>query len=419
MATTLAAVAVLMLALGAVTNVPPMQPTTLFAASVDSCGYTTTNTSTFVRGADAFNESGNIPTDGMKVDANGIIRVFASDETGLLLGANHAAANPDLDSDDPTVNASTPVSGHTSADVKSPTLSVGDRELVDLATGGGRPFHPSLYLTDLGTGPFVANVAKPGDWQALGGGGPLQTAPYSSTGQLNPGANTPNRATGEWAIAKVVTTTTTSDVESSSTSPTMTNPTTKNSWADIISIPGVGGTAPTSTTGENYKVQFQWDSTRTADPLQAWDPSANGGSGGLGPLQTGHTYKAQVILHDGDHGSDQSEACALLAIPVIPTTKLHGQVTDKVSCGGSCPNGDYVFYTMFTDSSCAGTGASLTPASNQIGTTVPDSQADSFFSSTGAGTTHYYVVSVSHTNDITAAYYTSPCTAERATLIGQ
>jgi len=334
--TAIAALAVLMLAGGAVSNIQPLQPP-LASAATDNCGYPISNTLTYVRGADAFNEQGNIPTQtatngpgsGIYVDSNGLVRVFASDETGLLLGANHVAAQLDADGgDDPAVTPSSPVATvpagtHTSADVSSPSL--GDRDLTDLAANGGRPFYPSMYLTDLGTGSsFTANSPQPGDWQA-NGGGPSQA---DNTNQLlNPGANGPNRATGQWAIAKVTTTAAGSYKESSSTSPTMTLPTTKNTWADIVSI--AGGTAPTSTTGENYKDQFQWNSARS-DLV-----SFTGGSEKPGALLGGHTYKVQVVLHDGDHGSDQSEACVLLTIPAPPpaTIQSHPGGTDL---NGNC-----------------------------------------------------------------------------------
>jgi len=101
------------------------------------------------------------------------------------------------------------------------------------------------------------------------------------------------------------------------------------------------------------------------------------------------------------------------------TTAPQAQLTDQLSCSDSgCTSGDYVFYTMFTNSSCTGTGTSLTPVSNQITTSTPASNPDTFNSST-SGTTHYYMASLSHTNDITKAYFNSPCAAEQATLLGQ
>lgn len=327
--TAIAAIGVLMLAGGAVGNIQPLPPTP--ALALDGCGYTQT-ISGFPRASDSFNEQGNIATGSIVATNDGRVIAFASDETGILAGiADSESVDTDSNSNGPpTVPSSTMDKAITQT-----APEVGDLDMVDAAANGGRPFFPALFLTDLGTGVVAASqasVPQAGDWQENGG----------SNG--NAGKNVPARITGMWATGTM-----NADTETGTVLPTLASPKNpgsvngkaissypSNTWASITGY--TGDTQPSGATTEAYKDELQWNSHTTAvastigstpgQSLVAWDPVTST----VGPVEAGHTYKAQILQHDGDHGSDQMEACTILTLPG-GTVQSHPGGTDSNSGG--------------------------------------------------------------------------------------
>jgi hypothetical protein len=138
--------------------------------------------------------------------------------------------------------------------------------------------YPALFITDV-----TPTDSNSGDWQYGGVGTP------------------PSKVCGTWKSA--VTT-----IDSTKNPPVKTvtpgaDPA-KNDWKGIVDIPP-GGFAAYKT--EGYGAECVWIVN---------DLRFNGQ-----PLQAGHTYHLQFMVHDGDQnktGGDVGESCATLRIPQTP-----------------------------------------------------------------------------------------------------
>jgi uncharacterized repeat protein (TIGR01451 family) len=201
-----------------------------------------------------------------------------SDEHALLLGAR-SANFPDVSPYDPATKAKVnPLTGDPSA--KDPT---------------GRPLRPSLFLTDV-TG-NASNIE--GDWQQ-GGVGQPPTAVY-----------------GTWKGATL---------NANGTSTLDADPA-KNG---TVGLPH--GYPPVS--NEGYTSEIQWDVNQILDPKTA-DPGAGFPNGK--PLISGHTYRMQVMDHDGDQnktGGDAGQACIQVTIANPKLTVKKSSTTSLVTVPG-------------------------------------------------------------------------------------
>ncbi|GEM_PF-2182310 len=208
-----------------------------------------------------FNESTVLDwVDPSQATMNDTIRLFAADEHAILLGVH----NNNL-----SVSALPANPGH----VTSP--SIGDPSVTDPS---GRPIFPSLFITDITGLTDNASHTDPtyraGDWQF--GGAP----------------QAPNDIFGTWKGASVSGTTITTDAD----------PTTKNNWTL-----GTGSDTPSvgfsGLTNEGYGAEVRWNVNNLLFNGQ--------------PLQPGHTYRIQLMVHDGDQnksGGDVGQACATVTI---------------------------------------------------------------------------------------------------------
>ena len=214
--------------------------------------------------------------------------------------------------------------------VSNPAL--GDKSLKDPS---GRPFYPALYLTDI-TGD-ASNTS--GDWQK--GGSPVTHV---------------DDVFGTWATATL---------SGGSFSDTL--PPAKNHW----NLGPGADTPPAGTTSfdEGYGTEFRWNAS------------------GLG-LTPGHSYRVQVLAHDGDQnkvGGDAGEQCINLSIPLPPTvvTQASGPVDngesifDKATLsGGHQPTGTMTFNLYGPNDATCSKGSIFTSTKAVNGT--GDYTSDSF-----------------------------------------
>lgn len=192
--------------------------------------------------------------------AGDTIRVYYNDERALLLGVRNGTALP--------VSPLSTNPGH----VVNP--AVGDKSVHDPA---GRPIFPALFITDItGIGDnagFTSPQYRAGDWQF--GGTPIP----------------PHEIFGSWKGA----------VKTGADLVTDADPA-KNNW-------NLGAGSDIPLTGfallqnEGFGTEIRWN----VNDLRV---------GGL-PLQAGHTYRIQVMVHDGDQnkvGGDVGQACVVVTI---------------------------------------------------------------------------------------------------------
>lgn len=184
------------------------------------------------------------------------LKVFYTDEWPLTLGSG-------------SVSPMTQMPDH----VANP--NVGDRSAKD---SNNFPYFPAVFMSDVtndannksGDAQNGGTPQSPGDvygaWKALGGSDPLQKNNGNGT-NVGPGADG--------------------------------LPTTPN--GPIYTDPSLSKDALKGTISEQYTAEIIWK-------------IANLTYGGQ-PLQSGHSYRAEVIIHDGDKDGDIGIACAKIAIP--------------------------------------------------------------------------------------------------------
>jgi uncharacterized repeat protein (TIGR01451 family) len=210
-------------------------------------------TSSVARTSTVFNESGVLQ---LVNSTSTTVQLYATDEHAPLLGV---------------LTASMPVSAMPSDPGHVANPLVGDPTIADAF---GRPILPSVYITDI-TGisdnaSHTSAAYRAGDWQY--GGTPVA----------------PNDIFGAWKGAVVNGTTFTTDADPA-----------KNG----LNL-GAGADTPVGTvTNLGYVAEVRWN----VSALRL------GGQ----PLQSGHTYRLQFIVHDGDQnnqGGDVGQACSLVKI---------------------------------------------------------------------------------------------------------
>jgi hypothetical protein len=192
---------------------------------------------------------------------NGIVRMFYSDEHALTLGVRSVAVKAATG----TTTTDYPVSALATDPGSATDPQTGTNELVGDQSGldqSLRPMWPSLYVTDI-TSDAQSRV---GDWQQ--GGRP--TAPNAVFGSWKAAVRT---------VDKMVTPNTVTITPDKDPA--------KNNW----NLAG-GDPVPAGLTNQGYGAETRWNVK----------------------LSPGHSYRVQVIVHDGDQnkaGGDSGEACVL------------------------------------------------------------------------------------------------------------
>jgi hypothetical protein len=217
-----------------------------------------------------------------------VIQVFYSDEHALTLGCDTSSDPVSALSADPSV-------------VKYP--QTGDPACVDAV---GRPLRPVLYVTDITADPTCTAgdlqhggqpydpVAVLGTWKSA-----TEAADHNGTPNADPAAN-------GWSLGSGA------DTVPSSCTQTM-GPAPKPGMP--APMMGPGGMA-----GGNYGTELRFE---------------------VG-LVSGHSYRFQVIVHDGDQnkGGDSGEACATFCAGT-GTPCPDGPACGAEDGGGSCPSSMY------------------------------------------------------------------------------
>jgi hypothetical protein len=273
------------------------------AGANDSCGYasSTFTESTVMRWAQVNGQGSGAQIVG-----------FANDEKGLLMGVNGATP----------VSAGTP-NGTNS--VHASNVSGGDPALKDPSN---RPFYPALYVSDITGNP----AATTGQFDFQNGGSPVN---------LKGGKPFIDDAFGAWSTATI----TNGNYQ-------VTPPPQQNHWTL-----GTGSDQPVGTTfaamgDEGYGTEVRWNASELTD----------GAGNALAP---GHTYRVQVLTHDGDQnksGGDAGEFCVTLKIPGPPPLSTQSSpspsgtvgdtITDKATLTGNPTPTGSVTFRLYNDASC-------------------------------------------------------------------
>jgi hypothetical protein len=219
--------------------------------------------------------------------SGGVVKVFYNDEHALTLGVRSvviksASGNG---STDYTVTGLPADPGMSTNPQTGTNILSGDQSGLDQSL---RPMWPSLFITDVTANPND----RSGDWQM--GGKPI--APNAVYGSWKAAVRTVDQTVSPAAV------TITPDADPA-----------KNSW----NLAG-GDAPPQGLSNEGYGAELVWNV----------------------PLKAGHSYRVQVLVHDGDHnkaGGDAGEACALFC------AGAGGDCEATNSCGGggttTCPTG--------------------------------------------------------------------------------
>jgi hypothetical protein len=228
---------------------------------------------------------------------SGIVRMFYNDEHALTLGVRSVVVK--------TATGTTTTDFPVSALAASPSAvldpKTGTNELIGDHSGldvSLRPMWPVLYITDTTGNP----QSRAGDWQS--GGRPVN----------------PNAVFGSWkAAVRTVDKTVTPNVVTI----TPDADPAKNSW----NLAG-GDPVPAGLKDEGYGTEARWNVT----------------------LSPGHSYRLQVIVHDGDQnkvGGDSGEACVLFCAGGTAPEGAGGAGGGAPPPPPACPTGT---------TSCAGDG---------------------------------------------------------------
>jgi hypothetical protein len=213
----------------------------------------------------------------------GTLKAWYNDERALLLGVRRVVVQKSSGTTT-TDYAVTPWNTGLSALNPSvgTTALTGDQAGTDLATWNstygyldhGRPNFPAIFLTDITADPN----AKSGDWQQ--GGTPI--APHAVFGTWKAAVRTVDETRAPWAI------TITTDADPA-----------KNHWNGVPDAPSGGFS---SYTNAGYGAEVRWN----VDSLG---------------LVAGHTYRVQVMVHDGDEnraGGDTGAGCMVIVAQGVP-----------------------------------------------------------------------------------------------------
>jgi hypothetical protein len=264
---------------------------------VTDCGYpyASSNPLTNV----TFNESEVLRAIRPSIDAKGgVVTLLYGDEHAMTMGVRQVVVTGGA-SNSTTDYAVSPLTA-------SPDSVLGPRTGTNALTGDQsgldpslRPLWPVLYVTDV----TKDASSRAGDWQM--GGRPIN----------------PNAVYGTWKSAIRT-------VDNSTSPPTVSvtpdaDPT-KNDWSFIVNDP-----VPTGIKNEGYSAEVRWGVV----------------------FQPGHSYRLQVIVHDGDQnkvGGDSGEACIVFCAGGN-TTEPPGCPVESQTCGEGmgeaggylpCPDGE-------------------------------------------------------------------------------
>jgi hypothetical protein len=220
--------------------------------------------------------------------SGGVVKVFYNDEHALTLGVRSVVVTSPAGSTstDYTVAGLPADPGMVTNPKTGTNVLSGDQSGLDQSL---RPMWPALFITDVTNNPGD----RSGDWQM--GGKPIG----------------PNAVYGTW---KSAVRTVDKTVSPASVTITPDADPAKNDW----NLAG-GDTPPSGLGNEGYGAEMVWNV----------------------PLQAGHSYRVQVLVHDGDQnkaGGDAGEGCALFC------AGSGGDCEATNSCGGgtnkpTCPEG--------------------------------------------------------------------------------
>jgi hypothetical protein len=282
-----AALAILALAVAAVAALTTGSVTfaTAGGTTADTCGYSG-NSTTLPPGARStikFNEIGIIEGFSVTSDANSnplTVNTFYSDEHALTIGATGTTwvatyVDPgttitridDAGTNPAGVGSATPGPTPTSLDTGAPATDPYGREVA-----------PSLYLTDVSG---ANSASKAGDWQN-------QTAPNQ------PEAQRPNYVGGTWKNNGAANPLGSDGKEAKNGADL--GPHSETFVQNISTSQGI----------EGYGAEVRWD-VSSLDTDQS--------TAGIQAAKPGHTYRVQMMFHDGDHNADTGEACTTFTVP--------------------------------------------------------------------------------------------------------
>jgi hypothetical protein len=226
--------------------------------------------------------------------SSGVVRLFYNDEHAMTLGVRSVV----VESASGSSTTDYPVSPLLANPGSVTSPQTGTNMLVGAENGldpSLRPMWPSLFITDVS----VTKTSRLGDWQQ--GGTP----------------RAPNAVYGTW---KAAVRTVDQSVSPNTVSITPDADPTKNGW-------NLGGpdTAPQGLSSEGYGAEVVWNV----------------------PFTAGHSYRVQVLVHDGDQnkaGGDAGEACVLFCVggasDCEATNTCGGGTGGTGGSGGpSCPSG--------------------------------------------------------------------------------
>jgi hypothetical protein len=253
---------------------------------VTDCGYpyASSNPLTSV----VFNESEVLRAIRPSLDASGgVVSLLYNDEHAMTLGVRQVIVKSAAGTKS-TDYAVSPLKASPDS-ILSPQIGAnaltGDQGGLDPSL---RPLWPVLYVTDTTNNPS----SRAGDWQT--GGRPL----------------TPNAVYGTWKSAVRTVDNTGSPAKVSITPDA--DPA-KNDWNFVLNDP-----VPSGIKNEGWSTEVRWGVI----------------------FQPGHTYRLQVIVHDGDQnqvGGDCGEACIVFCTGSSTPGCVNGQTCGE---GAACPSGE-------------------------------------------------------------------------------
>ena len=243
------------------------------------------------------------PAQGCVTDAPATIKLWYNDEHALTLGVRRVVVK----SSTGTTTTDYPVSpmgtnpGHAASPQVGTTATTGDQAGTDTNTCAqadcGRPMWPSLFITDITTD----RTSRAGDWQF--GGTP--NAPDDVFGTWKAAVRTVDKTKSPATVAV------TPDADPA-----------KNNW----NLGAGSDPAPTGLTNEGYGAEVRWNLSSLR---------VNGQ-----PLQAGHLYRFQFMVHDGDQsktGGDTGQACVNVRMPGSASLAVPGSTLVAGNGGGGAP----------------------------------------------------------------------------------
>jgi hypothetical protein len=260
------------------------------------------------------------PNQGCIVAVDQTIKVWASDETAMLLGVHHVIVKDQFGSTTydfstspgfssfPPAGCTNPANGCGVINPKVGTTDLnGDKAGTDVSFCPGfpdrcdRPVFPSLFITDITSNPLICTPGYPNnateckDWQF--GGTPVS----------------PHAIFGAWKGAIRTVDKTHSPPLITVTPDSARNVPAKNGWNLNPGDPDPakrGDPVPAGTPNLGYGTEVRWNVNDLINPAN--------GQALNSPSNAGHRFRIQVMVHDGDQnksGGDVGEACVNIRTP--------------------------------------------------------------------------------------------------------